>query len=298
MTEFNTQAITPRFCEGVSAFADRYDGFAIDQWGVLHDGQQAYPGAVDCLQRLSALDKIIIVLTNSGKRAAPNVKRIEAMGFGPGCYTAVISSGEVTWTALKQRSDPYFAQLGRRCLLFSQGGDRSIVDGLDIDLVDRVEEADFILLAGIDESKSGKFYEHTIAYGSAHNLPLICGNPDEIRITAQGLLPSCGAIAHRYEAFGGERVRYIGKPYPEVYKFCRKVFDDLPADRIIAIGDSLQHDIVGAKQMGFAAAFITEGIHKEDFADINSVVAWQKRLVTLAKAYGKLPDWVIPSLQW
>jgi len=289
---------TSSFVDGLGAIADRYDGFAIDQWGVLHDGQEAYPGTVECLRRLAALGKVVVVLTNSGKRSAPNAKRIESMGFKPDYYTAVVSSGEATWSALANKTDPYFAQLGQRCLLFSQGGDRSVVEGLDLELVDTVEQADFILLGGIDESMSGKFYEHTIAYGSMHNLPMICANPDEIRITADGLLPSCGAIAHRYEALGGEKVRYIGKPYPEIYNSCRRVFGDLPADRIVAIGDSLQHDIVGARGAGFATAFITEGIHKEDFADTRDVCAWQDRLVALAKAHGTLPNWVMPSLQW
>lgn len=287
-----------RFVDGIGAIADLYDGFAFDQWGVLHDGQSAYPGAVACLRQLAEMGKTIVVLTNSGKRAAPNARRIEAMGFKREYYSAVVSSGEATWAALASRTDPFFAQLGRRCLLFSQGGDRSIVEGLGLELASRIEDADFILLAGIDESKSGKFYEHTIAYGSMRNLPLICANPDEIRITARGLMPSCGAIAHRYEALGGDKVHYVGKPYPEIYKACRAILGGLPADRVVAIGDSLQHDIVGARAAGFATAFVTEGIHKEAFADTNDVAAWQRRLVTLARAHNTMPDWVMPSVRW
>ena len=288
----------PHFCTGISSFAERYDGFAIDQWGVLHDGQQAYPGAVDCLERLAALGKRVVVLTNSGKRAALNARRIAAMGFPLSSYTAVVSSGEAVWSALTLRQDPFFAGLGPRCLLISQGGDRSVVEGLDIELVERVEEADFILLAGIDDSKSGRFYEHTLAYGSVRNLPLICANPDEIRITAKGLMPSCGAIAHRYEALGGEAVRYIGKPHAEIYRHCREVFGELPPERIVAIGDSLRHDVVGAAAMGFATAFVTEGIHQEDFAGAESVATWQKRVISVARSHGTVPDWVIPTLRW
>lgn len=288
----------PQFIEGIRELAEYYDGFAIDQWGVLHDGQNAYPGAIDCLRQLSEQGKTVVVLTNSGKRADVNARRIAALGFKAEYYTTVVSSGEATRAALSQRSDSYFASLGQRCLLFSQGGDRSVVEGLDLELVERVEDADFILLAGIDEDKSGKFYEHTLAYGSMRNLPLICANPDQIRITAHGLLPSCGAIAQRYEALGGEAVIYIGKPYPEIYRYCRQIFGSLTPDRIIAIGDSLQHDIRGAVTAGFATAFITEGIHQQDFADVNDADAWRRRLSTLAKSHQTVPDWVLPSLQW
>ena len=39
---------------GIAALADRYDGFILDLWGVLHDGQHPLPGAVDALERLHA----------------------------------------------------------------------------------------------------------------------------------------------------------------------------------------------------------------------------------------------------
>ena len=37
---------------GMSALAERYDGFILDQWGVLHDGTRPYAGAAECLERL------------------------------------------------------------------------------------------------------------------------------------------------------------------------------------------------------------------------------------------------------
>ena len=42
---------TTRFVDGIAALADRYRGFVLDQWGVLHDGRQAYPGAREAVLR-------------------------------------------------------------------------------------------------------------------------------------------------------------------------------------------------------------------------------------------------------
>ena len=39
-------------CDGIAAIADRFALFLVDQFGVLHDGQQPYPGVVDCLHRV------------------------------------------------------------------------------------------------------------------------------------------------------------------------------------------------------------------------------------------------------
>jgi ribonucleotide monophosphatase NagD (HAD superfamily) len=33
----------------MAAFADHFDGYILDLWGVLHDGVTAFPQALDCL---------------------------------------------------------------------------------------------------------------------------------------------------------------------------------------------------------------------------------------------------------
>ena len=54
-----------KFCEGLSDISDSYMGCIIDDWGVLHDGEDAFPGAVDCLKELKQRKKEIIILTLS-----------------------------------------------------------------------------------------------------------------------------------------------------------------------------------------------------------------------------------------
>ena len=138
----------PRFAEGLGGIEADFDGFLVDQWGVLHDGVTAYPGARECLARLAALGKRVVVLSNSGRRAAPNAALLTKIGFSAADYTAMVSSGEVVWQAFRDRTDPYFAELGRRCLLFSRHDDRSVVEGLDLELVATAGEAAFILVSG------------------------------------------------------------------------------------------------------------------------------------------------------
>ena len=46
---------------GVRELAPRHDGFLLDQWGVLHDGSRPYAGALDCLERLRAAGKHVVV---------------------------------------------------------------------------------------------------------------------------------------------------------------------------------------------------------------------------------------------
>ena len=40
--------------DDISALAERYDGFILDLWGVLHDGTRAYPGVPEALTRVTS----------------------------------------------------------------------------------------------------------------------------------------------------------------------------------------------------------------------------------------------------
>ena len=46
-------------------------GVLLDQYGVLHDGKKAYPGAVAAVEALAAAGRKLLVLSNSSRREAP-----------------------------------------------------------------------------------------------------------------------------------------------------------------------------------------------------------------------------------
>src|SRR5690606_36671651 len=88
---------------GVAALAERYDGFLLDQWGVLHDGRTAYPGAREAMEELRARGKKIVVISNSGRRSAANVGTMESIGFGRNLWDDLVSAGEDAWRSLKMQ---------------------------------------------------------------------------------------------------------------------------------------------------------------------------------------------------
>jgi ribonucleotide monophosphatase NagD (HAD superfamily) len=71
--------------------------------------------------------------------------------------------------------------------------------------------------------------------------------------------PCAGAIADRYEELGG-RVEYYGKPYPAIYRHAMKLAGDPPPADVLAIGDGLNTDILGAARMGYDCVYVTGGI--------------------------------------
>jgi len=285
-------------CDGLRSVAERTDTFLVDQWGVLHDGTRPYAGALTCLKALRDRGKNVVVISNSGKRAADNARRLTEIGFPPDSFRGVVTSGELTWQALKEPRDRFFASLGRRCLLLSRGGDRSIVEGLPLQLVETAAEADFVLLSGSDApEKNLADYDKLLAPAAERKLPLICANPDVTAITAEDFVAGPGAIARRYQDLGGQ-VRCVGKPDPEIFeKALAEAGHPSPA-RVAVIGDSLQHDIAGGRGAGLTTVLVTGGIHRPAFETANSAEEVLAALEPLAEDHGLWPDWVVPAFRW
>ncbi len=286
-----------RFIKGIGDLAERYDAFLIDQWGVLHDGQAPYPGVVQCLKRLIWAGKQIVIISNSGKRSDGNAVRIRKLGFPRNSYTHLVTSGEIAWQMLASGSGVIGEFNRTPCLLLTSDQPETFARGLTLPFVETLEQAGWILLGGIDDTRSLSFYENIIEQGLARNLPLVCTNPDLTRITSNGFQPSAGAIAQAYQS-GGGKVYFIGKPYPEIYHHCLSLVPDVPANRIVAIGDSIHHDIVGGHSVGINTLLTLRGVHSDQFTDAIDPIEINRRIKIISGSYGALPDWVVPNFQW
>lgn len=68
-----------------------------------------------------------------------------------------------------------------------------------------------------------------------------------------------GAIAKAYSDMGG-RVTWFGKPHTGIYEFALSKLSNIPRNRILCIGDSLEHDVRGAKNFGCPVALVRTGL--------------------------------------
>lgn len=285
---------------GLGALAPRYDVFLLDQFGVLHDGTAAYPGVVECLQALQAAGKRSIVLSNSGQRRAPNCERLARLGIPPALYEDLVTSGEVARSFLAAAPDelrPAGSTRPLRCLPLGGAAERAILEGLDIVEAERAAEADFLLLAsfGRNPPPRGSF-DAPLAEARQRGLALVCANPDMKGVTADGLIDAPGALAAAHEAAGG-RVIYVGKPHPLIYRHVLEARAPLAPARVLAVGDSLAHDIAGAKGVGLAAALVIGGIHREALGDPEDG-DFASRLAALERSEAAQPDYLLQRLAW
>jgi HAD superfamily hydrolase (TIGR01459 family) len=280
--------------------ADRYDGFVLDLWGVIHDGVTPYPGAVATLEALRRAGKRSVLLSNAPRRSGAAQAAMRAMGIPDDLYDGILTSGEAVHLALRDRRDPWFAALGRRFVHIGPERDRNVFDGLDLDEVATPEEAEFVLNTGPDDHKPGQTVEDFLPLlrrCRAASLPMICANPD-LEVIRGGVRVICaGALAQDYAALGGD-VRSLGKPDPAIYP---TVFDMLGiADRrrILAVGDALRTDIAGAAAAGIDGAWVIGGIHAEELGAVNGTLPPAEVIERAAAAQRLKPVAALPAFVW
>lgn len=293
--------MSTKFCQGISDISDSYAGFIIDQWGVLHDGNKPFEGVVECLKQLKERGKHVIILSNSGRTAAANKERLKEIGIGPSLYNNIITSGEMTRQGLSDQSDGVFKDIGRKCYLISRGGDESLIEGLEIERVDDIDKADFLLICGTDfPAKKVEDYEPVLRKAARRQMKAICANPDSLAVlrNANGMGP--GTLARRYSDFGGV-VEYIGKPHQPIFQHCIKILreKDIYAGQTIMIGDSMAHDIVGGALAHVDACLVKSGLHNAAFKNAKTLIDMEKALKNLGAQHNNvMPAYIVNKFHW
>ena len=139
--------------ERLSAIADDYDGYVLDLWGVVHDGREPYAGVPECLREMRRRGKRVVFLTNAPRRAWFIQEMLDRMGLEAALHDGIMSSGEVTWLWLKERTHPFFAALGPKGYHIGPERDLSVVEDGAAELVPTPEAADFLLNTGPDPDR-------------------------------------------------------------------------------------------------------------------------------------------------
>lgn len=269
---------------GLGDILDRFDAFLIDQFGVLRDGRAPYPQAAPTLSALKTAGKRNIILSNSGKRSHENSVRLAALGFDPASWDWFLTSGETAWLIMAEEAE----HARRKCLLISRDGDTSPIDGLDIERTDDAHEADIVMIAASEgDIYPISYYETLLAPAARVGRPCLCTNPDKVMLTRNGTTFGAGRIAELYEKLGGT-VRWIGKPFPDIYAQARKFLEGIDPARICCIGDSIENDILGARNAGFASLLVTTGILDHTSAADREA---------LYEKHGATPDFVAPMFR-
>lgn len=242
-----------------------------DLWGVVHNGVELYPGAVERLRGWRSEGRCVILLTNAPRTEEAVEQQLLRIGLPSDCWDAIATSGEAGIAALSALDAP----VG----FIGTAGDRAVLEGRGVRIADDGGFAD-LACTGVREGETDpEQYRSELEQLIDRDVHMHCLNPD--RLVVRGGVPEAcaGAIADIYQMLGG-RVTWYGKPFPAIYEHALRRAGNPPSDEVLAIGDGLQTDILGAARMGFDTVFVTGGIHAgepfpEDFAERNGLGDWR-----------------------
>jgi HAD superfamily hydrolase (TIGR01459 family) len=249
----------------------KYRLILCDIWGVVHDGVTLYPGAAMRLTRWREDGRCVVLITNAPRTAEAVEQQLARLGLSHDAYDFVVTSGEAGIEALNMLGEP----MGFVGTL----ADREILEGRGVKIADGGDFTDLACAGTTEGRPDPQDYVADLERWVDCDVHMHCLNPDRI-VVRGGVSEACaGAIADLYRGLGG-RVTWYGKPYEPIYRHALQRAGNPLKDEILAIGDGLQTDVLGAARMGFDTVFVTGGINTgrpfpEDFALQNGLGAWE-----------------------
>jgi len=256
----------------------QYRVILCDIWGCVHDGVRIYPGAAERLRQWKDQGRKVVLITNAPRTAEAVALQLDQLGLDRDLWDGIATGGDAGIEALRQCCKP----VG----FIGTAMDKAILEDKGIRITDNNSFAD-LACAGLDEYRRDvSDYIAELERLAGRGVVMHCLNPDRVVIRGGRLEPCAGALADIYEGFGG-LVEWYGKPFPAIYKHALHLGGGPTPDEVLAIGDGLQTDLLGAARMGFAFVFITGGIHggepfPKQFAAENGLGDWRPMLVVSA----------------
>ncbi len=256
MTNFTS--ISGHNISGLGQISEQYDAALVDIWGVIHNGRDAFPEAIEALQRFRQERGPVVLISNSPRPSIAIPAQFDEVGVPHNIYDAIVTSGDATIDELARRAPGPALKLGPK-------RDDRLYENLALNFVE-LKDAAFITCTGLldDENETPDDYTDLLGEARELNLPLVCANPD-IKVKRGDKMIYCGgALAQYYEDMGGE-VIYAGKPHDAIYRLSRTWLAelagyDIDRSKVLAIGDNIQTDLLGAQLQNYDALFVADGL--------------------------------------
>ena len=250
---------SPSSISGLADLAGRYDAVLSDVWGVVHNGVEAFPGAVEALAEYRKAGGKVVFITNAPRPSAPIVDMLDRLGVHRGAYDAIVSSGDATRAMIAKYRGKAIHHVGPAT------EDDALYEGLGVRRAGP-DEAEAVIVTDLDtDDDTPEMYRERARLWLSRKLPMICANPDRVVEHGDKIIYCGGALGDLYAAMGG-MVLMAGKPYQPIYEEAFRLAEEAagrPLDkaRVLAIGDSVRTDATGAAKFGVDLLFVTGSIH-------------------------------------
>jgi 4-nitrophenyl phosphatase len=250
----------------------KFDGLILDMDGVLYRGESALPGARELFPALRSEGIEYLLLTNNATLSSAEFsQKLARMGIAVPSEQILTSAGATA----KYLRETYPAGGGLTVL-----GSDSLLRVLTEDPRFRADgwQPDFVVV-GLDVRFNYDSLQRACSAirSGAH---FIATNRDlTLPIEGGELWPGAGSIVAAVSACSGVEPTVIGKPSPLIARAALEMLD-LPAERVLSVGDRLDSDILMGAQAGIPTALVLTGISTEEEA----------------RTYSHPPDYIFPDL--
>ena len=232
--------------------ADRFDGFLVDLDGVVWEGRELLPGAVETLRALLDAGKEIVFVTNNSVRS-PQAYAARLRDAGLAVTDDRVITGGVATARLAARR----VGIGAPAFVIGAPGFKEIVAATGLRLVDGEagRDADAVIVSGHREFDYGELLTATRALqgGAA----LFATSRDPTLPMPGGAWPGTGATLAAIETASGATAEIGGKPERHLFEQARALMPG--TGRVAMVGDRLASDIEGGRRAGLETVLVLSG---------------------------------------
>jgi HAD superfamily hydrolase (TIGR01450 family) len=244
----------------VSARIRPYDHVLLDLDGCVWVGDEPCDGAVEAVAALRDAGTSVLFLTNDVRHAPEElVRKLWRLGF-QASLDEVMTAGAALQFMLADRPGGGAAYVV---------GAQSLVDHVaeaGLRIVNNTEfatRADIVVVADHERFDYGELRIATQAV--LRGAELIGLSRDRTFPMPDGMWPGSGAVLAAVETACRRKAdAIVGKPEPAMYEAAR---DRLGEGKILALGDRLDADVLGAKRAGFDSALVLTGATERSQVD-------------------------------
>jgi glycerol-1-phosphatase len=263
----------------VSTLAGRYAAVVCDLDGVVYRGPAAVAHAVEALSSLSV--PVVYATNNASRPPAEVAAHLVELGLAAVAHDVVTSSQAAAW--LLGRDD---TPRGAPVLAVGGAGVAAALEEAGFVAVRRVADSPSDVVAVVQgygpDVTAADLAE--AAYVIEAGGRWVATNTDATLPTDRGVAPGNGSLVGAVaRAVGKDPDLVAGKPHPPLYLLAADRLD-VPADRVLAVGDRLDTDIEGAVRAGADSLLVLTGVDDLEAA--------------LDAPAERRPTYVTPDLRW
>ena len=75
------------------------------------------------------------------------------------------------------------------------------------------------------------------------------------------------------------KIDYFGKPHASAFEYARRELEEMygTVEKVVMVGDNVESDIAGVKELGWDSILVKTGVAKEDYdkATVNAENIWE-----------------------